>query len=254
MAETRKSGIDVLGNVPWGTHVCQFCGKGDDPLELLIPYFAAGLAAGEFCLWITSPPVSVADARAALAEVVPELEDCFRREQIEIISSSDWYDQNGAFSVHQVLDLWKAKLRNALDRGCEGMRFCAMVTVADKTQLPNFARYAERLDSLISAAKAIALCTHFVDESNTAGMLDVLPVYEIALAHRDGQWVRLEPPGSKRTERLLRHSQQTLRENEAKFRGIAERSFDAIFTSDTQGTLTYLSPAAENTFQFKPRK
>ena len=58
----------------------------------------------------------------------------------------------------------------------------------------------------------------------------------------------------RRAEDLLRHSQQSLRESEEKFRGIAERSFDAIFTTDPQGTITYLSPAVEKIFQFKPEE
>ena len=48
-----------------------------------------------------------------------------------------------------------------------------------------------------------------------------------------------------------RRAEESLRRSEEKFRGIAERSFDAIFTTDSQGTITYLSPAAQNIFQFK---
>jgi len=46
-------------------------------------------------------------------------------------------------------------------------------------------------------------------------------------------------------------AEEALRESEEKFRGIAERSFDMIFTTDTYGNITYVSPAAERIFYFK---
>ncbi|MCK4391468.1 PAS domain S-box protein, partial [Candidatus Bipolaricaulota bacterium] len=48
--------------------------------------------------------------------------------------------------------------------------------------------------------------------------------------------------------------EHNLKESENKFRGIAERSFDLIFTTDKGGYLTYVSPAAEKIFYFKPEE
>ena len=54
------------------------------------------------------------------------------------------------------------------------------------------------------------------------------------------------------TERM--RADEMLRENEAKFRGLAERSFDMIFTTDLQGRITYVSSAAERMFLVKPEE
>jgi len=51
---TRKTGIVIIGEVPWGTHFCQFYQTPQDLLDILVPYFVAGLESNEFCLWITS--------------------------------------------------------------------------------------------------------------------------------------------------------------------------------------------------------
>ena len=40
---TRNIGADVLQSVPWGTHFCQFYKTKEDMLDLLVPYFKAGL-------------------------------------------------------------------------------------------------------------------------------------------------------------------------------------------------------------------
>ena len=50
----RKSGIDIIGDISWGTHFCQFYQTKEDLMDMLIPYFKAGLENNEFCLWITS--------------------------------------------------------------------------------------------------------------------------------------------------------------------------------------------------------
>jgi hypothetical protein len=47
----RPTGIDVVGDKPWGTHFCHFYEAGRDLLDTLVPYFKAGLENKEFCLW-----------------------------------------------------------------------------------------------------------------------------------------------------------------------------------------------------------
>ena len=39
----RNSGIPPLGEIPWGTHFCHFYETTEDLLEVVVPYFAAGL-------------------------------------------------------------------------------------------------------------------------------------------------------------------------------------------------------------------
>src|SRR5258708_15113764 len=52
--ELRKTGIGVVGDVPWGTHFFMFYETKQDLLDTLVPYFKAGLETGELCLWALS--------------------------------------------------------------------------------------------------------------------------------------------------------------------------------------------------------
>ena len=36
--EMRKSGIEVVGDMPWGTHVCLFYETKEDLLDTLVSY------------------------------------------------------------------------------------------------------------------------------------------------------------------------------------------------------------------------
>lgn len=38
--ELRKFGIDIVGDVAWGTHFCQFYQTKQDLIDILVPYFA----------------------------------------------------------------------------------------------------------------------------------------------------------------------------------------------------------------------
>jgi PAS domain S-box-containing protein len=48
--------------------------------------------------------------------------------------------------------------------------------------------------------------------------------------------------------------EEARRVSEKKFRDIAERSFDKIFTTDTNGNLTYVSPDSKKIFCYKPEE
>ena len=61
--EKRKSGIDIVGDVSWGTHFCQFYQTKEDLLDILVPYFKLGLENNEFFMCVTSEPLKVEDAR-----------------------------------------------------------------------------------------------------------------------------------------------------------------------------------------------
>src|SRR3979411_991527 len=90
-ADIRKSGIDVLGDLPWGEHFCLFYETKGDLLEAVVPYFKAGFDKNEFCMWAVSQPLTVAEAGAALRRAVPGFDQYLADRRIEIIPGHEWY-------------------------------------------------------------------------------------------------------------------------------------------------------------------
>ena len=45
-----KTGIRVMGDMPWGAHLCVFYETKGDLLDTAATYFAAGLESNEFCV------------------------------------------------------------------------------------------------------------------------------------------------------------------------------------------------------------
>ena len=133
----RKSGIEVVGDIPWGTHLCQFYGTKEDLIDVLVPYFKAGLESNEFCLWVTSEPLSLEEAKKAMSKDVPNFDLYLRRGQIEIVPHTEWYLKGGAFNLKRVLSGWIGKLNQALAKGYDGIRVSGNTAWLEKKDWKN---------------------------------------------------------------------------------------------------------------------
>jgi len=71
-----------------GIHLCQFYQNKEDLIDVLVPYFKAGLENNEFCMWITSEPLGVEDAKTSLKRTVENLDDYIETSQISICHES----------------------------------------------------------------------------------------------------------------------------------------------------------------------
>jgi len=91
--------IDIVTRVPWGAHVCQLYETKEDLIDVLVPYFKAGLENDELCVWITSEPLGVEEAKASLENAVVALDSYTKKRQIEIIDAGEWYMKSGKFDL-----------------------------------------------------------------------------------------------------------------------------------------------------------
>jgi hypothetical protein len=118
----RRSGIDIIGDVPWGAHFCHFYRTPQDLIDILVPYFKQGLFDNEACMWVTSEPLGIEEAKAALRLALPNLDDYIRGGQIEFLRHDEWYTVGGRFEAERVLRGWAEKEKAALERGFAGLR------------------------------------------------------------------------------------------------------------------------------------
>src|SRR5438552_12494595 len=114
--EFRKTGISVVGDIPWGSHFCHFYETKQDLLDTLVPYFKAGLESKEFCIWVVSDSelITVAEAKEALTQALPDLDRRLAAGDIEILNGPDWYLEKNVFNLERVTSAWDAKLERAL--------------------------------------------------------------------------------------------------------------------------------------------
>lgn len=206
----RKTGIDIISDVPWSTHFCLFYHTKRDLIDILVPYFKAGLENNEFCMWVTSEPLEVEDAKSSLKSVVKDLDDYIKKGQIEVLDYSQWYTKSGVFEADRVLQGWVEKEDQALKRGFDGLRLTGNTFWLEKKDWRSFIDYEEEINKTIGKYRMIAICTYSLDKCGAPEVIDVVSSHQFALIKRKGKWVLIESSEQKRVEEALQRSEKEL--------------------------------------------
>lgn len=207
----RDTGISLIGEAPWGTHFCQFYQTQDDLLEVLVPYFKAGLESNEFCMWITSEPLGAGEAEEALRRAMPDLDRYLDGGQLEILPYGEWYTKGGTFDSQRVLDGWLEKLKRALRRGLEGLRLSGNTFWLEKSDWADFTDYEALINDVIGSYPMMALCTYCLDSCSAHEIIDVIKNHQFALINREGRWEMIQSEEQKRLSGALGESAARLR-------------------------------------------
>jgi len=190
----RKTGISVVGDVPWGTHFCHFYETKQDLLDTLVPYFKAGLESKEYCLWVISDPLTHEEARRALKKAVSDLDEHLLSENIEILDGLGWYLTENVFSLERVATAWDKKLEQALARGYAGLRVSGDTFWLREKDWNDFRAYEKQLNESITDRPMTVLCTYPLAKSGANEVLDVVQNHQFAIARRRGEWKVIETP------------------------------------------------------------
>ena len=188
----RKFGSKLVGSIPWGTHLCQFYETKQDLIDILVPYFAEGLRSNEFCMWVTSPPLEVEEAKKALKESVPNLDKYIKKGQIEIISYNNWYLLEGKFDSKRVLQGWLDKEKAALEHGFEGLRLTGNTFWIERDLWNSFVDYEEAVNSVIGEHHMIAVCTYCLLSCSGRDVVDVVRNHVGTLIKQGKKWTLVE--------------------------------------------------------------
>jgi signal transduction histidine kinase len=209
----RATGIPAVGDIAWGTHVCNFYRSPEDLVETLVPYFKAGLDHGEECLWVACPPFGVEAARSALGAAAPHLAEQLADGQIEILDRRDWYTRTGHFDPDEVLASWLAREERASARGRSGLRVTGNTAwVDDARGFRAFADYEERLNEALGGHRILVFCSYATDRCDCEGVFDVVRSHQLALVRRRGAWEVIEDAPLKIAKEELRRLNSDLEE------------------------------------------
>lgn len=188
----RSFGIDLIGPIAWGTHLCQFYESKQDLIDILVPYFTQGLRNNEFCMWVCSPPLEVDDATAALRQALPDLDHYLQKGQIEIISYKDWYLLGGKFVCDRVLQGWVEKEQAARKNGFDGLRLTGNTFWIERPLWKNFVDYEAAVNAVIGKYRMMALCTYCLKNVSGTDVVDVIKNHAGTLLKQDSKWVLVE--------------------------------------------------------------
>jgi PAS domain S-box-containing protein len=233
----RQTGIDAIGMVPWSTHFCQFYQTKEDLIDILVPYFKAGLENNEFCMWVTSEPLNELEAREALEKHLPDLDHYIYNGQLEILPYTEWYTQGGCFDSERVLSGWAEKLNRALARGFSGLRLTGNTFWLEKEDWKDFTDYESAINSVIGNYKMLALCTYSLDRCDALELIDVMRNHQFALIKREGRWELIETSEYRKTK-----------EEVARLATFPEMNPNPVIEFGLDGSVRYANPAVRKLF------
>ncbi|MEO5373475.1 MAG: MEDS domain-containing protein [Alphaproteobacteria bacterium] len=209
-ARLRDSGIQVIGDVGWGTHFCQFYETKTDLEDVLVPFFKAGLESNERCVWVASEPLGVADAEAAMRAAVPDFPRYQREGRIEIVPYDQLYVVDGVFDLTRLLDCWGGRHDAALAAGYDGLRVTGNSFWAEGAQWESFLDYERALNTVIGRYRLTALCTYAMNRCGASEVVDVVQAHQFALLKRIGRWVLIENSERKRVAEAMERMNEAL--------------------------------------------
>ena len=214
----RNSGIDIIGEISWGTHFCQFYQIKEDLIDILIPYFKAGLENNEFCLWVISEQLEEEEAKEVLRVAVPDIDAYLENGQIEILPYTYWHVEGDALDPQTVLNHLIEKTNHVLVSGYEGLRYSGN----------DLFGHEKLLDSMIGKYPMMALCTYFLDVCSVTTSFDIVANHQFALIKREGQWEKIESSCQKNTIEYTQ-TEKALQESEEQYKAIFDNSLDGIY-------------------------
>jgi PAS domain S-box-containing protein len=208
--ELRKTGVDVVGDIPWGSHFCLFYDTKADLLETTVSYCKAGLQSEEFCLWVIAPPVTEEDAHQAMRKAVPDFDRYLLGNSIEIVTAREWYLPDGTFDLKRVIAGWNEKLARASAKGYAGVRVTGDTAWLERKHWNDFCEYEDSLNGAIANQRLAVLCTYPLAACGAAEILDVVRTHQFAVTRRRGSWDVIETAGHKQAKAEIKRLNEEL--------------------------------------------
>lgn len=205
----RKSGLNTVGDIRWGTHFCQFYNDQKEFFDIVAPYLKTGIEENEYCLMITSGLPQNEVAKTELRKRVPGFDKYLGLKQIDILPYTKWYLHEDHFSAEEVIAGWKESLDSALEKGFSGLRIAGDTAWVDKALWKPFLEYELEIGRIIHGLRMIALCTYPL-RYGASEVIDVVSTHEFALVKREGKWESIENSEHRRMESELQKTNATI--------------------------------------------
>jgi DNA-binding CsgD family transcriptional regulator len=181
--------------VPWGSHFCVFFESKTDLLDILVPFFKAGLERNEFCLWVVGG-VEFATAKAAseaLAKRVPGIEDFLKKGNIQILTHQQLFGTRGQLDHNTAAARVRKKVADAMAKGFAGTRWNGSPAwVRWNLKARRFREFEHQIDVLVTGQPLIAMCTFPLALTGAREILDAARLHQFTVTVRNGAWKRVE--------------------------------------------------------------
>jgi hypothetical protein len=167
--------MDTALPIAPGDHICALYSGPEELEATLVPYLAAGLAAGDKCVCI----VETENRKGILDEVRShvDVDACIASGQLELFTAAESYLRRGVFSADEMVEFWTDSLDRSLrhdgfDFACNSGDTTGLVNLVD--EFDEFAAYESRLNRLAATYPQTVLCLYDLSLVGGGIMLDLV--------------------------------------------------------------------------------
>lgn len=262
--ELRDTGIDVLGRMPWSTHVSVFYETPADALDVVVPFLKAGLEAGERCVWIPPDPAGREHGERALRRALSDYDGHVARRDILIVSAQEFYPPEEPFDVDVLVNRWLDLADRARKDGYAGLRGIEDETWFEALEWRAVCAFEEAFHVGVRARRILFMCAYPLTQRSASNLLDSARAHDLVLARRRGSWDTLETPVLRETKAEIQRRSNDLEKRVAERTKELERSWAYLveaqrlshtgsFAVDAATReLTFWSPEQFRMFGFEP--
>ncbi len=184
--QIRKSGIEPIGDITWGTHISHIYSSKDEFAELLAPFIKEGLLNNELCIWIYSPNISRREIMEIIGKIEIRIDTFISSGQLIIIPYTEWYILDGCFDGARVTSQWLELINRAQKNGYEGVR-----AVGDTYWLTyyseEFANYERSISSLIYKLPFTVICSYDINQIDIHEFEDIINNHSLNMIKTNNQ-------------------------------------------------------------------
>jgi DNA-binding CsgD family transcriptional regulator len=172
----------ILAGVSPGSHLCAFYETKDDLLDLIVPFFEAGLDRGDLCLWMTPEGINENEVKGQIER------------GLEFHPARSFYLKSGTFERKQIAQFWDEKLRQALASHRSGARASGDTFWLQQNNWNAFLEYEADVNTLIADKPMTLLCTFPLTMSKAGDIFEVIRAHHFAIAKQKDEWTVVAAP------------------------------------------------------------
>lgn len=190
VTQVFQSGIEAIGPVQWGAHLCHLYRTRHELHDTALPYFIVGVQSNDACLWLTSAP---AEAGALLSDADRELAHALDRGQVEIVDAVGVHRPDGSFDRHAALKVRREAEARALGQGLAGLRIALDMAWVEPAEAEHFKVYERDASLTLASQQSICLCLYPLSRRGCWELEDIAGCHDIAVNWQRTRLARFAP-------------------------------------------------------------
>jgi two-component system phosphate regulon sensor histidine kinase PhoR len=189
MNRIRKSGINILGDIPWGSHISMLYSSTEE-FNFLAPLIKTGLLNNELCIWVySSTNISREEILDMLSKDIPNIDFYINSGQLLIKSYERWYiNESGIFNGVLVNKKWTKLLEAALNSGYDGIRAIGDTHWLERYYYEQFIDYDQSINTLIMDFPYIVICLYDFNKISKLVLANIIANHSLNIIREDNEY------------------------------------------------------------------